>query len=161
MLYYNPGDSRYMIEKRAGIGSTVNFGHPLGKLSTVALAAILLFTVVLMVWIGLASTTPINLRIENEKLICRQLRDEYVIPLSDIQTAELLTYTKGMHFVRTMGIGMDTLLKGTFVVNDQTGCTVFIDPRLNDILHIVTNDGKIPTEFSVYHFSMCLYHFIT
>ena len=143
MLYYTPGDSRYMIEKRAGIGSTVNFGHPLGKLSTVALAAILLFTVVLMVWIGLASTTPINLRIENEKLICRQLRDEYVIPLSDIQTAELLTDTKGMHFVRTMGIGMDTLLKGTFVVNDQTGCTVFIDPRLNDILHIVTNDGKI------------------
>lgn len=47
--YYNPDDPSFMVEKRVGIGSTVNFAHPGGKVMAVVSIGILIFTFYLLV----------------------------------------------------------------------------------------------------------------
>ena len=140
IIYYNPGDRRAMIEKRAGIGTTVNFAHPVGKITAVFLALSILVTLASLVWVGFVTTTPINLRIEDNRLICHQLRDEYIIPLNIIKAAEIGDI-KELRLVRTSGVGTDTLLKGNFSVNGEGGCTVFLAPKERVYIHILTNSG--------------------
>lgn len=42
LIYVNPADPALMVEKRVGIGYTVNFGHPRGRLIAVLLVLIIL-----------------------------------------------------------------------------------------------------------------------
>ncbi|NHN56904.1 DUF1648 domain-containing protein [Calidifontibacter sp. DB0510] len=45
MFYVNADDPALMVPKRVGIGSTINFGHPAGRLIGVALVVLLLSTI--------------------------------------------------------------------------------------------------------------------
>ncbi len=47
MLYYNPDDPTLWVEKRFGIGMTINHAHPIGKLLTVVIIVFLLGSLVL------------------------------------------------------------------------------------------------------------------
>jgi uncharacterized membrane protein len=47
LIYYNPADPEPFIPKRFGLGWTVNFGHPLGKVLLVVLIGMVLLPVVL------------------------------------------------------------------------------------------------------------------
>jgi uncharacterized membrane protein len=47
LIYYNPGDPEPFIPKRFGLGWTVNFGHPLGKVLLVVLIGMVLLPIVL------------------------------------------------------------------------------------------------------------------
>ena len=142
-IYYNPNDKRAMVEKHAGIGSTVNFAHPVGKVTAVFLALSIVGTILSLVWMGMLEATPISLRIQDDKLICHQLRDEYVIPMADIASAELGDDITQHSVIRSAGVGMENLLKGDFMVDKQTGCKVFIDPGQKVFIHIVTKDGTV------------------
>ena len=141
MIYYNPNDKRAMVEKHAGIGTTVNFAHPVGKITAVFLAISIVVTILSIVWIGMLESTPIRLRIEKNQLICHQLRDEYVIPMRTITTVEFGEDITQHSVIRSAGVGMESLLKGNFVVDQQSGCKVFLDPTQKVFLHIVTDDG--------------------
>ena len=141
MFYYNPKDKRMNVEKRAGVGSTVNFAHPGGKLVGIIAAGTIVMTFLSLIWVGLVESTPISLRAEDSKLICHQLRDEYVIPFDDIASAEYGDDITKHTVIRTAGVGMDTLLKGKFSV-DGKGCTVFLNPQTKAFIRIVTKSGQ-------------------
>ncbi len=47
MIYYNPDDPAFLVEKRMGIGWTVNFGHPAGKLCAVGTIIIIIVSIAL------------------------------------------------------------------------------------------------------------------
>ncbi|MCR5417713.1 MAG: DUF5808 domain-containing protein, partial [Lachnospiraceae bacterium] len=79
MIYCNPNDRRVLVEKRAGIGSTINMGHPAGKVIGIITLILLLNVFASLIYVGLIEATPISLRAENGTLICHQLKDEYVI----------------------------------------------------------------------------------
>ena len=142
LLYYNPTDRRMMVEKHAGIGTTINMAHPGGKIVGVFLVLSLVATLLSIVWLGMLESTPISLRVDDGKLICHQLRDEYVIPLAEIDTAEYGDDMTKLHMSRTAGVGMDTLLKGDFYVEGVNGCKVFLAPAGKAYIHIVTASGK-------------------
>lgn len=56
-LYYNPDDPDALVPKRYGIGWTINFGHPLGKLFALAILALILLPIVLtLLFPGFAQT---------------------------------------------------------------------------------------------------------
>ena len=125
VIYYNPKDKRLNVEKRVGVGGTVNLAHPVGKLIGVFGALSIIATVICLVWLGMMEATPMKLMVEDEKVICHQLRDEYVIRLDEIQDLEYGDLSK-LRMSRVAGVGMDTILKGNFIVNDESGCRVFI-----------------------------------
>lgn len=140
MFYYNPKDKRFNIEKRVGVGATINLAHPLGKVFGIFAALSIVATVLMLVWIGMLGATPLSLRVENEKVICHQLRDEYVIPLGDVQSVEWGENLQELHLARISGVGMDTVLKGIFFVDEQSGCRVFLNPKMDHYIKIVTAD---------------------
>jgi hypothetical protein len=142
MFYYNPSDKRLNIEKRAGVGSTINMAHPAGKVIGFLGVLSIIFSLLVVIWTGMLEATPINLRISDGSVICHQLRDEYVIPVSDIESAEYIDDIHNLSMVRTNGVGMDTLLKGNFSV-DGEGCKVFLAPDRRVAIKIVTTSGKI------------------
>ncbi len=143
MIYYNPKDKRLNVEKRMGVGGTVNMAHPVGKLVSVALVLCIIGTFLSIVWIGMVEATPIRLSNEDGKVICHQLRDEYVIPVSDIESAEYGEDLKPLKLMRTSGVGMDTLLKGNFSAEGHAGCKVFLNPQNKAYIKIVTKSGQI------------------
>lgn len=136
MIYYNPKDRRLNVEKRAGVGGTVNMAHPVGKAFGVLLALSLVATILSLVWIGMLETTPIRLQVKDGRIICHQLRDDYVIPLADVESAEWGENVTGLKLLRTNGVGMPDLLKGNFNVDGENGCKVFLMPSAESYLKI-------------------------
>lgn len=137
MFYCNPSDKRLNVEKRVGVGSTINMAHPVGKVISVILALTIAATLLLVVWVGMLEITPISLRIEGDSLICHQLRDEYVIPLETIESAEYISDIKTVRLSRSSGVGMEELLKGDFVeLNSSERCKVFLNPGTGSCIRI-------------------------
>ncbi len=126
MFYYNPKDKRLNVEKRVGIGGTVNVAHPLGKLFMAFAGLSIIGAVACVVWIGMMEATPMRLYVENDAVVCHQLWDEYVIPADEITGSSLGNDLSKLHLARISGVGMDTMLKGNFIVEDQSGCKVFL-----------------------------------
>ena len=141
MIYYNPNDKRLNVEKRVGVGGTINLAHPAGKVIGLILILSLVFTVMSVVWMGMVEATPIKLTAEDGKLICHQLRDEYVIPLEEIESIEYGDDISSLRVVRTSGVGMENLLKGNFSVDDINGCKLFLNPLGKEYIKIVTKSG--------------------
>ncbi|MCR5586819.1 MAG: DUF5808 domain-containing protein [Lachnospiraceae bacterium] len=141
MFYYNPSDNRLNIEKRMGIGTTVNFAHPAGKVLGVFIAVCLVGALASVVWVGMLEATPINIRLEDKKVICHQLRDEYVIELDNIKDAEYKDDLDELKLVRVNGTGMSQLLKGNFTVDGQKKCKLFLAPKDNVYIKIATEEG--------------------
>ena len=52
-LYYNPDDPAFIVPKRVGLGTTVNFAHPAGKVMMVALIAVIIWTIYIVGKTGL------------------------------------------------------------------------------------------------------------
>ena len=143
MFYNNPADHRAMVEKRMGIGATINLGHPVGKAVGVLTALLLVYTFMMLIWVGMVEVTPIDLRLQDGKVICHQMRDEYVIPTDQIKDVQWGDDLSGLQMTRTNGVGMPNLLKGKFTVDNRTDCIVFLDPRENVYIRLETADGRV------------------
>ncbi|MBR6849879.1 MAG: hypothetical protein IKM88_06570 [Lachnospiraceae bacterium] len=143
MIYYNPNDKRLNVEKRVGVGGTINLAHPAGKLIGLILILSLVFTMMSVVWMGMVETTPIKLTAEDGKLICHQLRDEYVIAFDEIDSIEYGDDITSLRVVRLSGVGMENLLKGNFSVDGINGCKLFLNPQGKEYIKIATKTGTL------------------
>lgn len=126
MMYYNPKDKHSMVEKRVGIGTTMNMATPAGKAFTILLGASLLAIPAVCIWLILLEFTPIQLQIQDNQLIAHHLREEYTISMDSIRDARLLTELPKMS--KNHGTSMDTLKKGSFMAEGER-CTVFLNPE--------------------------------
>ncbi|MBP5185203.1 MAG: hypothetical protein J6113_08855 [Lachnospiraceae bacterium] len=138
MFYYNPSDKRLNVEKRAGVGGTINMAHPAGKVITGILALTLIFVVLVLVWVGMLEVTPLKLKYDDGRVVCHQLRDDYVIDVKDIESAEYGENLKNLKLYRISGVGSNTELKGNFSVNGENGCKVFLWTENEAYIKIVT-----------------------
>ena len=50
MFYYNPNDTRLNVEKRFGVGGTVNIAHPAGKVIMIITAILLIGSIGFIIW---------------------------------------------------------------------------------------------------------------
>ena len=55
ILYNNPNDKSFLVEKRIGIGMTMNIGSLAGKLVLVGIVLFIIGTVVLSLWTALGT----------------------------------------------------------------------------------------------------------
>ncbi len=127
MIYYNPNDKHSMVEKRVGMGTSVNMATPVGKVFAILCSLMLLSIPALCIWVHLLEFTPIQLTVMDRQIIATHLRNEYTIPLSSIENAELLTELPKM--TKNHGTSMDHLKKGHFMTADSNRCTVFANPE--------------------------------
>lgn len=139
LIYYNPKDCRTMVEKRVGIGTTMNMAAPGGKAMGMFLLLVLLGVLVLCAWLVRLEFTPIHLSIEGNTLVAEQLKEDYAIPLDTVEEVALVEDLPGM--VRTNGTGMTTLSKGSFRIQ-ETGerCQVFLNPQNDVFLRLEAGD---------------------
>ena len=139
IFYYNPSDKRLSVEKRIGMGWTVNMAHPVGKLITVLGIITIVFSLASMIWIGMMASTPIDIKENNSYIVCHHLWDEYKINKSEIVSVELGNFDN-MHAVRIAGTGMENVAKGDFKVDGVGKCKFFLNPQADNYIKIVTPD---------------------
>ena len=146
MIYYNPKDKRLNVNKRVGVGSTINAAHPVGKIITVFIVLSLVVTLLAIVWLGMMEALPTKLMLKNDKVVCHQISDDYEIPTSDIKSIEFGENVSELKLSRVAGVGMPNLLKGNFIVNGEKGCRVFLNKKA--VCYV-----KIETDERTYYFN--------
>lgn len=138
-LYYNPDDSRLIINERIGMNSTINMAKPAGKifmgLTVLLLAALPFFGF-------LFGSGPIDIQVNQQAIVAKEGWTTYTIETDDIEEMTILdTLPEGM--VRIMGTGMDTLLKGDFSCPAYGKMKVLLDPSQGPFVLIRTKEGKL------------------
>ena len=126
-IYYNPDDKRLNITKRVGVGSTVNMAHPVGKAIYIASALLVIFTFIMLIYVGVLSKTPMEVRLSDGNLVCHQMKDDYVIPISSIDEISIESDSGKLKLRKEAGYDMPPMNKGKFNINDEGGCITFLD----------------------------------
>lgn len=137
--YYNKNDKHVMVNRRVGIGTTMNLATPVGMGTTIfGIALLLVIVPVSCIWLMLEEFTPIQLAVEQNVLVAEHLRTEYEIPLSDIESVELLS--EKPTWSKVSGTGMENLCKGTFHIRNVGKCEALLNPQNAVFLRIETAD---------------------
>lgn len=141
ILYYNPDDSRFVINSRIGVNSSINIATVPGKILTVFLALFLLAMPLLGVFMDNLGTQAIDISVDGGVLTAKAGMTKYSVELSDITEVELLeTLPKNMS--RVYGSAMDTMLKGDFTSAETGKIKVIVDPTAGPFILIRTEEGR-------------------
>ena len=136
IMYYNPRDKHSMVEKRVGVGTTMNMATPVGKGMVAFFALTMLSLPILSIWIIMLEFTPIQLATKEGQVLANHLREEYVISMPAIEKVQLLTELPKMS--RNSGTAMEHLRKGSWSITEEGNCTVFLNPQNDVFLYIET-----------------------
>ena len=140
MFYYNPHNSRFLINDRFGIGMTVNLAKLSGKALMVFAALSIAISPFLGLWLWAEEATPVRLVLTQTELTARHTGDRYTIPLDTIESVELI---EKMPFVirKISGANFDNLYIGAFSVIDYGQPLLCTHPK-NPPFLVVTAGGQ-------------------
>ena len=141
MFYYNPKDGRVNVERRDGLGFTINMAHPIGKIVSILAMLLLIGTFAALFWAAAVSSADLEVRIEDGKVICHQLTDDYVIDENDILEVYLGDDMDELRPIRIAGVATDNVLKGNFAVGDVKKAKLFINPEVDLYIRITTDNN--------------------
>ena len=144
IMYYNPKDTRVMVENRMGTGTSMNMATGIGKGTYVFATLCLLIIPISCVWMMMLDFTPIQTKIENEKIVCTHLSVEYEIPLDEIENYTIIQELPEV--TKVAGNGMDHILSGTYEIYREGMFEAFLNPQNNLFI-------KIETENEMYYIS--------
>lgn len=155
-FYNNPNDPRINVEKRFGIGFTINLGNPKGKVIAVVTAALVVAMLIGMFAIFLAfDTATFPPVIENGIVTINAPLYSDAFALDEIQEIEeIQNIPTG---TRTNGLGSSSLLVGHFSLSGYGNSMLFVyngkPPYLAIHLkdRVVILNGKTPEETRQYH----------
>lgn len=137
-IYNNPNDTHFIVNKRIGIGTTINLAKTSAKILMVFMALIVLAMPLTGIWLMKEEFTPVRLEVTADNVIARHISTVYSIALTDIQTAYLIdTLPDG---TRTNGTAMDTVEKGNFRLNGIGESRLCLDPQVPPFIVIITAD---------------------
>ena len=138
IIYYNPDDSRTIVNNRIGINSTVNFATPLGKLFLGLTALLLLAMPVFGMYIDGMGSNLIEIKISDTELTAHSGLKTYTVSLDEIESAELRTeLPDGMK--RVAGTGLPVYLEGGFYAPSVGNMKVMLDPTVSPYILIHTD----------------------
>jgi len=132
IVYYNPNDSRLLINDRVGTNSGLNLAKPMGKV-LYALLALLLLTIPFYGVLIDMDGGALTLELTDNQL---QVSDKYTIPLEDVTEVTLLTELPPVS--RVFGIGLPTYLQGTFSSPDYGKLKLCLNPTVSPYILIET-----------------------
>lgn len=159
MFYYNPKDRKTLVNKRAGIGTTVNMAKPIGKGLMLFVFISLLSIPAVCVWLCMEEFIEPDVKIENQAVVATHLREDYRLPLNEIESVDMIdalpsTYKKN-------GTSMDNLKKGTFRVEGYGTCELFLNPNRAKYLVIVLPKETVILSDRTDEETIQLYHELT
>lgn len=138
MIYNNPNDKHVLVNKRIGIGSSINLATFWGKFTTV-LCIILLCVMlpIICIWVIFIEFTPMKLTLDGNELVAEQLSVDYRISIDKIESLELINELP--RHSKVSGTGMDNLEKGTFYIKNVGKCQFFLNPQNDYYMHFTVN----------------------
>ncbi len=139
IFYYDPNDSRLIVNNRVGMNTTVNMAKRSGQIFMGLTALLLLAMPFFGVWMDHLETTPVGLELTETSIISTHTGVEYEIPLDDITYIEYVTEKPSLR--RTAGTGMETVQKGRFST-PWGSASVCLDPRTTPYIYLETDEGK-------------------
>ncbi len=141
ILYYNPNDSHIIINNRVGTGSTLNLATKTGKIFFIINILIFISVIILIISVGIADRSAINLYLRNSTLYCENGATSYTISLDEIDEIELIK-SMPKNLIRTNAIGGQHLLKGSFTGSGMSDLKIIADPTQTPYLKIKTKANR-------------------
>lgn len=141
VIYYNPNDSRLIINNRVGTNSSINVAKTSGKIITGLLVLLLLalpFTGALLESIG---GRQIGLVLTDTHIVSTYGSSEYSVPYEEITEVKLLEELPE-NMIRTFGTAMENLLKGNFSAKGIAKMKVCLDPNHSPFILIKTESNQ-------------------
>lgn len=140
MFYYNKNDAHFMINKRTGIGTTMNLARAPGKILIVFTALILLSMPLIGVWMMGEESAAVLLQFDGTMLTASHSGTVYTLDIADIASAELLDVLPDG--TRTNGTAFKTVLKGSFSMEGLGACRLCLNPQVPPFIVVTAADGK-------------------
>ncbi len=139
--YYNPNDNRTFVEKRLGIGTTVNMAKTGGKLVNIIWIASLIFMIGFYVAMIPLDFGSINMTVEKNIVKISAPLYRYKFNIDDVVNITVLdSFPKVSN---RYGTASDRFYIGTFTVNGYGRCKVCVYRKSNTFLLIELKDDKI------------------
>lgn len=142
LCYNNPNDSRFMVEKRVGIGTTINLAHPAGKVFmgvTIAILSVVIISVLIME-IKLMNVN-FSLNIDNNRVSIESSMYEIEFDKDDIKEISLLDEMP--HTSRKNGVNDSEIALGNYNVEGYGKSRLYIKKNVNKIVVIKLKDEYI------------------
>ena len=139
IFYYDPNDTRLIVNNRVGMNTTVNMAKRSGQLFMGLTALLLLAMPFLGVWMDNLETTPVRLELTESAIVSIHTGVEYEIPLENITCIEYVNEKPKLR--RTAGTGMETVQKGRYST-PWGSASICLDPRALPYIYVETSDGK-------------------
>ena len=141
MIYYNPNDSRLIVNERVGMNTTLNLARTSGKVITLFFLILLLALPFTGPAMNVYYKQPIKIEITKDEVEASQGITNYRIKLSDIKNVELIDELPD-DMVRVNGTSFDDLLKGDFKDGNENP-TLLLRPNSKPFIRITDKNGKI------------------
>lgn len=126
-FYYNPDSPKTFIQERVGMGLSMNYAKPAGKIMAVISVLLLLSLPLLGGWLMVEELSPIRVTQTDSTVTVSQAWTTYQIDrdqVTEIQVLDRLPQSS-----RVWGTGMDTLLKGSFSVAGYGMAELCLNPE--------------------------------
>ena len=142
VVYYDPHDTRTVVNCRVGSSTTVNLARPSGRVLAGMVALVLLAMPFTGALIDAVTNRPTSLELTNTELVayCGD-KSAYRIERADIESAELLDELPE-HLVRSVGTGAENLLKGDFSAAEYGRLKLCLDPTCPPFLLVECAGGE-------------------
>lgn len=141
MIYYNPNDSRLIVNERVGMNTTLNLARTSGKVITLFLLILILALPFTGPAMNVYYKQPIKIEVTKDEVEASQGITNYRIKLSDIKNVELIDELSD-DLVRVNGTSFDDLLKGDFR-DGKENLTLMLRPNSKPFIRITDKNGKI------------------
>lgn len=139
MFYYNKRDKNSMVDKRFGIGTTMNMATKAGIISEVIGLLALVWIPFFCIYMIMEDYTPTHLIYKDDQVICRHLKDDYVIDKGDIVEVQVVKdLPKNRN--KSFGTATDYFEKGDFRTNEDGSFKEFVVFTHDTYLKITTKD---------------------
>jgi uncharacterized membrane protein len=141
VVYYNPNDSRLLVNSRVGTNSTVNLAKTSGKI----IAGLIILLLLAMPFTGLflkqIEVQPLNLALTEYNLVAHRGNRNEALALSDIAEIKLLPELPD-NMNRNWGTAMDSLLSGCYSIQNVGRVEVSLDPNVPPFLLVRLKDDS-------------------
>jgi hypothetical protein len=144
IMYYNPNDKNTMVDRRLGMGTTLNMATKAGKGVILFTALTILSIPILCIWLLFEEFTPIDLKVNDHQIIAEHLSQVYVIDQKDMKDIQFITQLPKMSKVN--GNAMENQRIGLFSVDGYEDCKLCLNPKNSGFI-------VIKTEKNTYFFS--------
>lgn len=141
IFYYDPGDSRLMVNARVGMNSSVNLARPAGKVLMGAVALLLAAMPLVGLWLMGMEKAPVELELTERELVSTHYTTEYRLEREDIASVELVEELPVM--TRAAGTAMPSARSGKWNSREWGRFTCCIDPRQGPWLLVETEEGML------------------